>query len=137
MIKWLVIYSLILWVSWPMRWHHGWCQAEKFGKFDLFRSFEIAMSGSFKHFFKLVLLHQTGDCESGSMVKCPQKTFQFLLPLRWSSLQQELKFLCLQCSWNLVWNKWIGHMLKVITTQCSVERKTQNLVWSFKLKTAF
>ena len=35
--------------------------------------------------------------ESGFMVKCARKTFQSLLPLSGSSLQQGLKFLCLQC----------------------------------------
>ena len=38
-------------------------------------------------------------------------------PLRCSSLQQELKFLCLQCSWNLVWNNWMGHMFEAVTMQ--------------------
>ena len=36
---------------------------------------------------------------------------------RCSSLQQELKCLCLQCSWKLVWKNWRGHMFKVITMQ--------------------
>ena len=41
----------------------------------------------------------------------------FLLLLKCSSLQQELKCLWLQCSWNLVWNNWIGCRLEVIIMQ--------------------
>ena len=70
---------------------------QKFCKFDLSSSLEIAISDSFKYFFKVVSLHQTGDCESGSMLKYALKTFHSLLPLSSCSLQQELKFLCLKC----------------------------------------
>ena len=49
-------------------------------------------------------------------------SLQSLLPWRCSSLQQELRCFCLQCSWNLVWNNWIGHMLEVIIMQ---------LTWTF------
>ena len=38
------------------------------------------------------------------MVKCAWKTFHSLFPLRFSPLQHELKFLCLQYRWN----NWIG-----------------------------
>ena len=66
--------------------------------------------------------------------------WQFLLPWRCSSLQQELKFLCLQCIWNLVWNNWIGRMLEVILLKEAILlrmtlfcwEETHSLVWSFK-----
>ena len=66
--------------------------------------------------------------------KMCKKSFQSLLPLRCSSLQQELKYLHLPCSWNLISNNWIGHMVEVIImqlpnllrldySQCSAEKK--------------
>ena len=101
--------------------HHGWHQADTVWKFHLSRSLEI--SDSLKDLFQVVSLHQTGDCESGSMVKCACKNIaQSLLHLRCSSLQQELKCLCLQCSWKLVWNNWIEHILEVIIMQLTWTR---------------
>ena len=50
-------------------------ESDKFWKFDLSRSLEIAISDSFTGVFYKVLLHQTADYESGSMVKCTQTTF--------------------------------------------------------------
>ena len=44
-------------------------------KFDLFRSLEIAISDFPSNILKVLSLHQTGDCESRSMVKCARKTF--------------------------------------------------------------
>ena len=41
----------------------------------------------------------------------------FSVSLRCSFLQQELKYLCLQCSWKLAWNNWIGHMLAFVIMQ--------------------
>ena len=43
----------------------------------------------------------------GSWQNVHKNISQSLLHLRCSSLQQELKFLCFQCIWNLVWNNWI------------------------------
>ena len=48
---------------------------------------------------------------------CLKNISQSLLSLRCSSLEQELECLCLQCSWKLVWNNWIGHMFEVIIMQ--------------------
>ena len=48
---------------------------------------------------------------------CTKNIAQSRLPLQCSSLQQELKCLCLQCRWNLVCNNWIGLMLEVIIMQ--------------------
>ena len=79
-----------------------------------------------------MLLHQTGDCESGSMVKHAGKIF--LLPLRCSSLQQEFKFFmsamhlepCLkQLNRAHAWSYFAEKKLF-----CWEE--THNLVWSFK-----
>ena len=77
---------------------------------------------------------------------CTKNIAQSWLPLQCSSLQQELKCLCLQCRWKLVCNNWIGHMLEVIIMQLTWTRliapdvlpiRNSKISLVFKLKTVF
>ena len=90
-----VIYSVIPWVKWSTRHNHGWSQVDKFWKFDLSRLLEIAISDSFKDLFQVVSLHHTGDCIWVHSKMCTKHISQSLLLSRCSTVQQELKCLCL------------------------------------------
>ena len=107
------------------------------------RSLKIALSDFFKHFFKVV--DQTGDWESGFMVKCAWKNstvsvafkmFFFATRIKMFLSAMQLKLCLKQLNRAHAWSYHyaIGHFWLLLMF---FPEDTQKLVWLLKLKTAF
>ena len=107
------------------------------------RLLEIALSDFFKDFFKVV--DQTGDWESGFMVKCAWKNstvsvafkmFFFATRIKMFLSAMQLKLCLKQLNRAHAWSYHyaIGHFWLLLMF---FPEDTQKLVWLLKLKTAF
>ena len=107
------------------------------------RSLKIALSDFFKDFFKVV--DQTGDWESGFMVKCAWKNstvsvafkmFFFATRIKMFLSAMQLKLCLKQLNRAHAWSYHyaIGHFWLLLMF---FPEDTQKLVWLLKLKTAF
>ena len=119
MIKWSVIYSLILWnlVTDKLP---PWLVLSR----EILQIWPVQIAQNdylrlLQTFFKLVLLHQTGDCESGSMIKCARKTFLSLIQLR-----PCLKQLNRAHAWSY---HHAVNFCRLDCSQCSAEKKLKIL----------